>query len=304
MAIPTLEEIQFSSSVAKLLQYHYRLRHPLTPITLQLALTDDCNLNCNFCSVKDRPGCELTDEQVYTVLDHSVFRTLHGVEITGAGEPTLWDGLSDLIFGLKIRGLEAGLITNGVALCKNVEKRALALLKWMRVSMNCLDYLDDIDLSSLPDNLTLGFSYVINDRTTDAIIDRVAQYAARYRARYVRIVPDCLDLSRPMRNDLKLDRLGFYIQTKTMRSLQPVAPCRMGFLKPYLNSDGYFYWCSGTCLGQRHFTDEYRMGQYDQVNEIWGAQHPFKCSFNKCFWVEQNLLLEYFNTEIEHREFI
>jgi hypothetical protein len=232
---------------------------------------------------------------------------LHGVEITGGGEPTLHGEINEFIENIAARGLQLGLITNGVALTKNASQGSLALLRWIRISLNCLDYLDDIDID-LPSGPTLGFSYVLNARTTPTILNKVAQYAEKYGASYVRIVPDCLappDQIAQVRTDLKLDYPRFYIQTKTMRSLAPVAPCRMGYLKPYLSTDGFFYWCSGVCLEERRFPAEYRMGAWHQIGQIWGgSQKPFSCSFPKCFWVEQNEILQCFNTPVEHGAFI
>ena len=302
----TNSEVQFSSSVAKLLYHSHRLRHPLQPITLQLALTDKCNLNCDFCSVKNRAGDELETSQIFHILSDPVFGALKGVEITGGGEPTLHPDIDEIIKHVILgRGLQAGLITNGMALMKNVSIDAMSLLTWIRVSLNGLDYLDDIKLTTrIPAETTLGFSYVLNDRTTQETLDKVAQYAARLDAAYVRIVPDCLDLDKD-HTHLKLDYPGFYIQTKTMQSLIPEAPCRMGYLKPYLNADGFFYWCSGVCLEERFFPSEYRMGRWDDIARIWGdGQRAFTCDFPKCFWVEQNKLLEWLNGPITHGAFI
>lgn len=309
MAIITEKETQYSSSVAKLLHHGCRLRHPLYPITLQLSLTDRCNLACDFCSVKNRAGDELQLDQILHVLDHPIFDSnLRGVEITGGGEPTLHEEINELMKKIAVRGLQSGLITNGVALTKNVDHNNLACLRWLRISLNSLDYLDDIDLSGLPSGPALGFSYVLNSRTTPVILDKVAQYAERHDAAYVRIVPDCLappDQIAQVRTDLKLDRPRFYVQTKTMRSLTPVAPCRMGYLKPYLSTDGFFYWCSGVCLEERRFPAKYRMGAWDEITRIWdGSQEPFDCNFPKCFWVEQNEILQCFNTPIEHGAFV
>jgi len=298
---PSNSELQFSSSVAKLLQHPDRLQHPLYPITLQIALTDVCNLNCSFCSVKYRRGNTLAYEKIQRTLDNPIFSSLLSVELTGGGEPTLYPQINELIYDLWNRELKIGLITNGVALMEKLTIAALRRLRWLRVSLNGLDYLPDVNLDGLPPCLMLGFSYVINEHTTQETIDKVGQYAEKYHARYVRIVPDCLDLDREW--DFDVSHPSFYVQTKTSGPLKPVAPCRMGYLKPYLNSDGFFYWCSGVCLEKRYFPEEYRMGEYPA--EIWDMpQMPFECHFSKCFWVEHNYLLELINTPIAHREFV
>ena len=302
--IPSSREVQYSSSVAKLMRHANRIKHPMYPITLQVVPTDKCNLNCVFCSVKDRPRNELDFDKIISVVESYPFRILRGVEITGGGDPTLYPRINELIERLvEEYWLDVGFITNGVALHKNISESSLALLTWIRISLNCLDYLPDIDIPEIPEGTTLGFSYVVNEKTTKEILDKVAKYSEIYPAKYVRIVPDCLDLSRKYDFDIP-DSPKFYVQTKAFGDLTPVAPCRMGYLKPYLNSDGYFYWCSGVCLGTRYFPTEYRMGAWDESDMIWADQKPFECHFDKCFWVEQNLLLGAVNTKIEHEAFI
>lgn len=295
--IPSSKELQFSSSVAKLLHHRDKIVHPLYPVTLQVVPTDSCNLNCDFCSVKHRGHNQLPLEVILGVVDR--LDTLQGVEITGGGDPTMYPGINELIIYLGLRRLDIGMITNGVALMRKVD--TLDHLTWLRVSLNCLDYVGDIELR-IPGHITLGFSYVLNDRTTQATIDKVKSYSDRHGAEYVRIVPDCVDLS--VSRSFDLDHPTFYAQTKTRRSLTPIAPCRMGYLKPYLNSDGYFYWCSGVCLERRYFPEEYRMGHYSEIDEIWGSQRPFECHFSKCFWVEHNDLLELANQSIVHGAFL
>ena len=300
----TITELQYSSSLTKLLRR--RLIAPLYPVTLQLVPTDTCNLNCDFCSVKNRPGNELDLDIIEKVLYSEPFVThLKAVEITGGGEPTMYPKINELIELCWRAHLQMGIITNGTVLKRKVKH--LERLTWIRVSLNCLDYVPDIDLSGIPDHVTLGCSYVLNDRTTQDILDKVGDYADKYNAAYVRIVPDCLDLDKGY--DFDVSHPKFYIQTKTYQSLTPVAPCRMGFLKPYLNSDGYFYWCSGVCLEERRFPEEYRMGAWNEAADIWATgwkqeQKPFECHFSKCFWVEHNKLLELANTPVLHGAFL
>ena len=298
----TEPEKQYSSSVRKLLYHTDRLKHPLMPITLQIAPTDTCNLACSFCSVKNRPRDELPLPVIHSVLSHDIMRWLQGVEITGGGEPTLYPDIERMIEMCVLEfGLDVGLITNGIALMKNVA-RTLKLLRWARVSLNSLDYVKDVNLAGFPSHVTLGFSYVLNERTTQQTIDKVAEYQKRYDAAYVRIVPDCLDLDKQYK--FGLDRDKFYVQTKAFGDLHPTAPCRMGYLKPYFYTDGCFYWCSGVCLGTRYFPKEYRMGSFREIDKIWGGQEPFNCHFEKCFWVEHNAMLRDVNTPPTHEAFV
>ena len=63
------DEKKFTSTVPKLLNYLDRLKeikdhNKWRPITLHLAPTDKCNLNCSFCSVKKRDGNELLFDDI------------------------------------------------------------------------------------------------------------------------------------------------------------------------------------------------------------------------------------------------
>ena len=303
---PSPLEQQFSSSIAKLLYHATRLQHPLYPITLHLALTDACNLDCVFCSVKNRGRQSLSTQQIFEVVSHPIFGQLAGVELTGGGEPTLHPEIEPIIRILSSRQLRLGLITNGTMLARRLQPETMALLTWIRVSLNSLDYVAEIDLTTIPNGPLLGFSYVLNEHTTPAIIATVADYADRHKAAYVRIVPDCLAPADQLAAmpSLPLDHPKFYLQSKAFRSLTSVSPCRIGYLKPYLNTDGYFYWCSGVCLEEQKFTAKYRMGHWTAIEAIWQNQQPFDCMFDKCFWVEHNQLLAMANTPIMHPYFI
>ena len=53
-----------------------------------------------------------------------------------------------------------GLISNGIQVVENIDKENLDELQWLRISLNSLDYVEDIQVPSIKG--TLGFSYVWN----------------------------------------------------------------------------------------------------------------------------------------------
>ena len=67
------------------------------PIELTLAPTDKCNLNCVFCSVKNREMDELDFEQLIKTLVDFKELGLKSVVLSGGGEPTLYPRINELI---------------------------------------------------------------------------------------------------------------------------------------------------------------------------------------------------------------
>jgi MoaA/NifB/PqqE/SkfB family radical SAM enzyme len=307
----TQKEKQYTSTATKLLHNLDNLKDIkngiFNPISIQLAPTDKCNLNCVFCSVKNREMKELTLEEVQGTLIS--FRLLNAktVEITGGGDPTMYKYINETIECANGLGYQIGLISNGVAL-KNIKRENLEKLTWLRISLNSLDYVKDIEID-IPSNVSLGFSYVWNDLSTIDTIKKVEEYAIKHKVEFVRIVPNCLDVSTIEKSKLQIkeviqnDEL-FFIQEK-----QYIVPerCRIGYLKPFINSDGFIYHCSATPLINRKFSDTFRMGRIEDIRSIWTNPKIFdtsNCQEGKCFFKEHNDLIEEVMLPIKHESFI
>ena len=163
------------------------------PITTHLMLTDVCNHSCAFCSVQAREGDSLPFDDICNYLDILLKYGLKSTILSGGGNPILYRckksgrGFDDVINAISSRGLEIGLITNGMPLCdydvdpstqigghsadhvrrswKTVSPESLDKMMWIRISMSGFDhherevYVPDID----PRKTTLGFSYVAHD---------------------------------------------------------------------------------------------------------------------------------------------
>lgn len=168
------------------------------PVVSHIMLTDTCQHTCAFCSVATREGNTLTPGQIVQYIDTLVPLGLKAVILSGGGNPILykskaggvdWD-FNDVVNFLHERGLEIGVITNGMPLVdwgdppdpdylhgvaknaqrkrrswKTVRPQTLDKLTWVRISMSGLDhkenevFVPDID----PSKTTLGFSYVAHD---------------------------------------------------------------------------------------------------------------------------------------------
>jgi hypothetical protein len=160
------------------------------PVVTHVMLTDVCNHTCAFCSVQHRAGDSLAFCDVMAYLDTLMRFGLKAVILSGGGNPILYKckqtgkNFNDVVDAIHGRGLEIGLITNGMPLKLHlvdggdhlgwathrhswaaVHPRTLDKLTWVRISMSGLDHEEDevyvphID----PGKTTLGFSYVFHD---------------------------------------------------------------------------------------------------------------------------------------------
>lgn len=149
------------------------------PVVTHVMLTDVCNHSCAFCSVQSRAGDSLAYDDVMKYLDTLIGFGLKAVILSGGGNPILYrckkrgKSFNDVVDVIHRRGLEIGLITNGMPLQNfanrkswgTVRPQTLDKLTWVRISMAGLDhnerevYVPDIDQTKT----TLGFSYVAHD---------------------------------------------------------------------------------------------------------------------------------------------
>lgn len=167
------------------------------PVVSHIMLTDTCQHTCAFCSVQTRVGNTLLPEVIIRYIEQLVPLGLKAVILSGGGNPILykhksqdygdqdWD-FNDVVDFLHGKGLEIGVITNGMPLVgwcersahnplgdpnvfrkswRTVRPQTLDKCTWIRISMSGLDhkenevYVPDID----PTKTTLGFSYVAHD---------------------------------------------------------------------------------------------------------------------------------------------
>lgn len=309
-------EKNFTATDYKLLQHPDRLleikKGIFKPITLELAPTNKCNLDCVFCSVKNRDKTqEIPFEELVPVLEQFRDLGLKNVEITGGGEPTLYPQINELIEWIYWNTKwPIGLITNGTTLeeLEGIIPRNLDRLEWLRISLNSLDYVDKIFIPKIQG--TLGFSYVWNEKSTEETLDKIHRLKIKHNAEYVRVVPNCLSVKDQQEFKKRTAVLvkqypGFFAQSKPYSVPKR---CWWGYLKPFLNADGYIYRCSACALLERRFPEAFRMGHMSQVKKIWDMPVAFdsksKCQEGKCFFASQNEIIENMLKGVEHDAFI
>jgi len=228
---------------------------------------------------------------------------LKTVEITGGGDPTMYGRINSLIeLCLQMR-LEVGMITNGVALKKNVDKDLLNRLAWVRVSTNSLEYVDALDLPEIAG--TLGFSLVLHKDLDLIILDKIVDLSEKHSPAYIRIVPDCLipkdqidevnELNKRKIEWVK-DASGqpFFYQDKQFDTPER---CWWGYFKPFLLHDCYVYPCSSVVLNtgaDGKFHEKYRWYRMEDVEAMYQnkmVSFPTD-SCDKCVFTGQNEMVD------------
>lgn len=283
------------------------------PIVLHIMPTEVCNLRCVFCSVAQRgeKGKLLPDlkmDQIRQVVRNLKKIGLKAVILSGGGEPTVYPHINELLEFLHDEKLEIGMISNGVMLAKKIKLRNLNYLTWIRISVNSLDYVDDIQIPKLnPKRVTLGFSYIWNPLASEKIIkkiqNKIREVSSYNKVEYVRLLPDCnLETEELEKAHKKLrktaKRLGspFFHQHKTHKT---PAECHLGRVHPVLYADGYIYPCDSLVLNSpsddKKFHREYALCKWDEVNKYYAKMikgtliDTKKCPH--CVFSEQNKLL-------------
>ena len=85
---------------------------------LQISLTSKCNASCRYCPMAgtrntDEPKYHLTNEVLIPYIKRNIDPKEWLIELTG-GEPTLYDGISELLNWLSDNGYTVHLRTNGI----------------------------------------------------------------------------------------------------------------------------------------------------------------------------------------------
>ena len=270
-----------------------------TPISLSIAPTSRCNLNCSFCSNANREKHEeLPFSSVVNLLESLTNFGLKTIEWTGGGDPTMYRHIKESITTAHLFGLEQGFITNGILL-KRMPRQQLDMLKWIRVSANCLDYIPEVEVPKM--TAVLGFSYVMNDNTTEDVLKNLHEHVKKYNPRYVRIVPNCqASFEQQEKNNEVLSQTvtkwgsPYFYQAKHFS--QPER-CWWGYFKPFVNFNGDVFRCSSVVLNSDSDKTFHKIFRWCDISELPSfyekeveEHNPIHC--DHCVFRSQNDLVD------------
>ena len=120
--------------------------------------------------------------------------------LTGGGEPTLYPRFHDVAGTIMNIGMDCALITNGTTI--NKLRLYRVPLSWIRISINneplWKKKVFEIKDKFLPET-TVGLSFIYSGTNKKLSPVDLSKYADHVNAKYVRILPDC------MQDDSKID---------------------------------------------------------------------------------------------------
>ncbi len=287
-----------------------------TPVSLQVAPTELCTLDCKFCSVVNRDYKSVFEySKLITAVDTFFKLGVQTVEITGGGDPLLYPQINEFVAHCLDAGKKVGMITNGIGINNRLDPKLQARMSWIRISANTLDYRDHLDLPVGMKDGNLGFSYCWTENlSTKAQLLRVKEIADNNNVKYIRLVPNCLDSNEDMVNKwdpmLKpmADDIGHPVFYQPKNFASP-PECYLGYIKPFLYCDEYVYPCSSTVLNKeadKQFNSNFRWYHYTDTEKIYSEpMHSIvdtkRCEH--CVFTSQNNQLIYAINQHTNEEF-
>lgn len=193
------------------------------PISVELTLTNACNLRCVYCSdmlLRDKQGVyQFEKEDFYRLFDDLSSGGTKGVVLEGGGEPTIYPYFTDVVRYARSVGLAVGLITNGTQL---LQPEILKELEWIRVSLDASTKEEYLELkgvdafekvltniaSYVKDCNTVGVGYVVTNKN----ISQLESLVLRLRmigASYIQLRP-VVDSPELYPEGIELDYLKYY----------------------------------------------------------------------------------------------
>ena len=121
----------FSPRLAARALWQMRIRK--RPYVLSHGVNARCNLRCSFCQYWREPGGEMTQKEIFRMLDEA---SSFGIGVYNAWtvEPLLREDLPQILRHAKSQGLITSLVTNGLLLAKRADE--LGDLDYLSVSVD------------------------------------------------------------------------------------------------------------------------------------------------------------------------
>lgn len=264
------------------------------PISVDIHLTNACNLKCSWCTDKElRHAGKTMSEELACKLLREFSATGTGVTLEGGGEPTLHKNFFSIVDYACEHGVDLGLITNGTMDISEYMYK----FKWVRVSLdstNANQYkaekgIDKFDtvicnlkkyaMNRNPEKTFLGVGYVITKRNLDGIdglIDLLDSINVDYI--YFRPVEEASDILPSVDDMINLKKsLIKWTERRRIRYLINIydrvikdnnhLPCVAHSLTSIIHADGTV----NLCEKRRH--DEIELGNVNEktFSEIWNS---------------------------------
>ncbi len=273
---------------------NYRDGYSSTIISCHVSPTSQCNLGCNYCSVKKRDENHIELPVIKDFVEKLITRGLKAVIITGGGEPTLYPQFNELVKWLKYdRGLSVGLITNGTS-SELVDD--WTVFSWIRVSVNIFKGWKEkikLPLDKINSETIIGASFIDGGRCLDKVVDDLIFLRDKINATYIRVLPNCLLNKDALEAEhRRLDEVflkynliekKFFHQYKN-HGKNDFSICHQAYFRPYLSEvdGGTVYPCDSIVLNDqnRFFHSKYQICKAENVLEFLDGN--IRMNFTPC----------------------
>lgn len=267
------------------------------PISVELTLTNACNLKCVYCSdqeLRKKQGCHNMEFETFERL----FKDLadggtKGVVFEGGGEPTIHPDFSKLVYCARENGLAVGLITNGTM---ELDDDVLHQFEWIRVSLdasNAEEYfrLKKVDcfekaLSNIGNYAkncdTVGVGYIVTNQNMSNIETLILRLR-ELRVSYIQLRP-VVDHPELLPDEKDLHYLEFYRNrsfnvivdgmSENMERGNNALPCYASSITSIISGAGDVFICGR--LNIYNWIQPIGNIQTQSFNEIWNGEERKK----------------------------
>ena len=131
----------YKARIERLVKWAKRKKAP--PVTIELVLTDRCNLNCLSCwrrgwdkeKLEERFKQEMSDERLLEIVDEAAELDVLEIAFVGGGEPLMRKVCFEMFKRMKEYGMIGDLVTNGTLFTKrNIE--LMVKIGWDRIKFS------------------------------------------------------------------------------------------------------------------------------------------------------------------------
>lgn len=292
----------FNNIPWKLVKHNnFSLDGRILPLHIRMYPTNKCNAKCKWCCYADMDRTlELDYKEMQDIINLFSFLGTKAITFSGGGEPTLHPKLSEILEYSSHKGINNGLVTNGLIWGQKKLNLKLEseLLVWARVSVinTTGSYNTDI-ITNLIDNLpntNIGVSFVVTEGVNIKLAQEICKIASKtLRLNHIKFIQDSfvIDKDEPMKeieaNCNKLTDKAFFVLRNT--PTKGVKNCNVSLLKPVIGADGYVYPCCDVqhAIGDvRDLVQNFRMCKAKDFCQIITPFDGSKCT--KCYYGTYN----------------
>lgn len=294
----------------------------IPPVHAQIIPTNECNMNCEFCSCSERDKkLHLTTHDLEHIITDLKDLGCKAITWTGGGEPTMYYGINSSLIHSGLSGIENGLVTNGLKL-DNLSRDVMPYMRWIRISHG-----DHRDMTAgyqsylrkqmdKGPNVDWAISYVLGPNPNGPSLFNTVKLANETGMSHVRVVAD---LFQPGNVDMEGARK--YLEQHKSLDLSRVIfqprqhptqgkNCYIGYLKPLVGADRQVYACCGVQYAfdepSKDLPKSLSLGDALDLKKIYKrSNQPIDGSIcKKCYYSSYNNVLEGMLSNQQHERFL